>query len=184
MQPYDLTNGLAAEETLTSFLLEGMAPHILMHGSYLCHYGLCINPNHLLYEPARVNYSRNSYMFAARVLRMYDKRIPEKCVKHKEHPCLLQLAALTTVEAFYLQFFTLGSALSLVEESIPKFGTPDDHPKHYTTFEGRLLLKIFTTTVSLYPSNLVLPPLTINYTIDNLEKHKIHCQFCPQLKRV
>ena len=159
-------------------------PHPIMHGSHLCHHGLCINPNHLLYEPAQVNFSRNSCMWAARVLRTYGKQIPEKCVKHKQHPCLLQLAALTTVEAFCLQFFALGSGLGLAEGSRPNFGVPDDHPEFYATFEDRLPLKMFTTTVSLDPSNLVQPPLTIQYTTDVLEKHKIHCHFCPQIKRV
>lgn len=61
-----------------------------MHGSHLCHHGLCILPSHLVYEDGTTNLERKSCYTAALNLRSYGAPIPEHCYKHQP-PCLLQV---------------------------------------------------------------------------------------------
>lgn len=63
-----------------------------MHGSHLCHHGLCIQPGHIVYEDRITNLSRNSCHTAAKTMRGYHNSVPEHCSKH-DPPCLLQVSA-------------------------------------------------------------------------------------------
>lgn len=67
-----------------------------MHGSHICHHGLCIVPRHVTYEDDDTNLSRMSCARLARELRMYGMDIPEHCCKHQP-PCLLQVRTSTAV---------------------------------------------------------------------------------------
>lgn len=61
-----------------------------MHGSHLCHHGLCVNPTHLAYEDKARNLERVGCLTAAVTLRSYQATIPKHCSKH-DPPCLLQV---------------------------------------------------------------------------------------------
>jgi len=60
-----------------------------MHGSHRCHHGLCINPNHILWDPKFTNFEKNGCYTAAQKLRQYQ-HLPAECNKH-DPPCLLQV---------------------------------------------------------------------------------------------
>ncbi|KAI1610410.1 hypothetical protein EDD36DRAFT_325253 [Exophiala viscosa] len=153
-------------------------PHPMMHASHLCHHGLCINPNHIVYEVGTVNFSRNSCMWAARVLRAYGFPVPEHCIKHPDLSCMMQHAALTTKEAYALQFDVLQSALGVDRDTAIQLGRPKDHPEHFATFENRLPLSMHTTTVNLDPSRLLTPSTTADSSSSLSEKFTIRCRFC------
>lgn len=81
---------------LDVFLTGRDGPYPEMHGSHLCHHGLCINPSHAVYEGKFKNFSRNSCAWFARQLRLYGASIPERCKKH-EPGCLMQVSNISCV---------------------------------------------------------------------------------------
>lgn len=103
-------------------------------GSHLCGHGLCVNWNHVLYEPASVNLERESCFEEARQLRRAGQPVPPRCGRHRE-PCLLQLAALTNCEATLVQCHILSqrAGIALAERARPR-----NH--RLPTFETRLPL--------------------------------------------
>ncbi len=101
---------------LDNFL--GCGPFKPKDGSHLCHQEHCIV--HLVYESAAVNWDRRDCSHEALFLRQDGREVPESCTKHSP-PCLMQVsnhmkrcselstdhpkhAALTTREAYYIQF--------------------------------------------------------------------------------
>ena len=66
------------------------APWEEMHGSHLCHHGLCINPAHIVWESKYKNFGRNICVTSARHLRRYN-HVPGLCNQH-DPPCLLQVS--------------------------------------------------------------------------------------------
>lgn len=103
-------------------------------GSHLCGHGLCVNWNHVLYEPASVNHEREPCFEEARQLRRAGQPVPWGCKRHEE-PCLLQLAALTNCEATLVQCHILSqrAGIALAERERPR-----NH--RLPTFETRLPL--------------------------------------------
>ena len=75
---------------LDIFLSSPDGPYPEMQGSHRCHHGLCINPNHPVYEPKLVNLSRQKCAVFAKRLRRYGFSIPEHCQDH-EPACLMQV---------------------------------------------------------------------------------------------
>lgn len=103
-------------------------------GSHLCGHGLCVNWNHVLYEPASVNHERELCFEEARQLRRTGHPVPPCCRRHGE-PCLLQLAVLTNFEATLIQSDILSRQTGIA---------PSEHtrPRNHRlpTFETRLPL--------------------------------------------
>ncbi|OAP60169.1 hypothetical protein AYL99_05171 [Fonsecaea erecta] len=154
-----------------------------MHASHLCHHGFCINPNHLVWERASTNLSRNWCMTAARVLREFGHPVPERCRRHENPPCMMQHAALTTTEAFCLQFHVLGVAAGddgLARWCLPR---PSDHPRSYTTFEGRLPVQMPATAVRADASLLVVPPAENATATDIRADLRLRCRLCEDTGR-
>lgn len=104
-----------------------------MHGSHLCHHGLCIVPSHIVYEDRTTNLGRYSCASAAVALRSYVTPVPQYCLNENHEPrCLLQLAALTSYEAFATQFNVLRIAKDL--PALPPLPRPSHHPHRLPTF--------------------------------------------------
>ena len=68
-------------------------PFDRMDGSHLCHHGLCVNPNHIVYEPSYVNQDRARCYDLALALRRDCAKVPPSCAKHSP-PCMLQVSRL------------------------------------------------------------------------------------------
>lgn len=118
----------------------GCGPYKPMDGSHLCHHGHCII--HLVYESAAINVDRWNCYLEARFLRQDGREVPEFYDKHSP-PCMMQHAALTTIEAYYIQFAVLRQAKGLPAESIPR-------PRIYLypTLESQLPCSFPAITVS------------------------------------
>lgn len=113
---------------LDNFL--GCGPFKPMDGSHLCHHEHCII--HLVYESAAINMDRWNCCLEARFLRQDNRDVSEHCTKHRP-PCLMQHAALTSREAYYVQFAVLRQA-----KGIPS-APPIRRPRRYLypTFESQ-----------------------------------------------
>ncbi|KAL8927765.1 MAG: hypothetical protein Q9208_002181 [Pyrenodesmia sp. 3 TL-2023] len=114
---------------LDNFL--GCGPYKAMDASHLCHHRHCIV--HVVYEPAHVNADRNDCFARARFLRAEGRPIDRHCYDH-EPPCLLQHAALTSLEAFHIQASVFCQAKGLPAPE------PTPRPRRYPfpTFESTL----------------------------------------------
>jgi hypothetical protein len=155
---------------LDNFL--GTGPFIPMEGSHRCHHPECVNATHGCYEDTLTNLSRNRCLRTAQDIRELGQEVPEHCAKH-EPPCLMQLAALTTREAYLIQFSVLRRAKGLPSVNSPP--KPADHP--FQTFEYQLPLLFPHRLSTVLSEDLVsteLPSatsLSLNPTF--------HCRFCP-----
>lgn len=84
-----------------------------MDASHTCHHDYCLI--HVTYKAADVNMSRQDCCREARRLRQQNAAdVPEHCFISKHDPlCLMQHAALTTPEVYYIQFAVLRQAKGL-----------------------------------------------------------------------
>lgn len=78
-------------------ILLGCGPFGAMEGSHLCNHESCIVPSHITWEAWQTNTDRQKCHRNARFLRSQGHPVPPSCKEHQP-PCLLQHAALTTLE--------------------------------------------------------------------------------------
>lgn len=169
---------------LDQFLSGQDGPWQQLHGSHRCHHGYCIIANHLLYEDKERNFFRNTCKFGARKLRIYSKvfrsilpnfQLPKYCIEH-DPPCLLQHAALTSVEAILIQFAVLRQARSLPPAGpVPR---PADFEPKFDTFEYQLPIQFGAPDIKVHPDHLA-------YSIKSATRDEMEwrCTFCHNARR-
>ena len=152
---------------LDNFL--GCGPYKPMDGSHLCHHEHCII--HLVYESAAINIDRWNCCLRARFLRQDRREVPEFCDQHSP-PCMMQHAALTTREAYYIQFAVLRQAKGLPTQSVPR-------PRRYLypTLESQVPSSSFPAII-VSPDNLVEEVLPAKKE----GRPDLLCAFCPCIK--
>ncbi|KAK8134938.1 hypothetical protein PG984_006950 [Apiospora sp. TS-2023a] len=149
----------------------GCGPFKSMHGSHTCHHENCIV--HICYEPSDMNIDRIDCHDRARFLRSEARAIPERCDIH-DPPCLLQLASLTTFEAYLIQFAVLCRSRRLSRPPAPS--RPRRHP--YKTFETELPLSAgFGGGSSLRYDDEPLAGYDVR-----VGRPTLLCRFCPGIK--
>ncbi|KAI4237115.1 MAG: hypothetical protein LQ349_002098 [Xanthoria aureola] len=142
-----------------------------MDASHTCHHDTCII--HVTYEPTHINHDRKNCCGEARKLRQEGKDIPEHC-EHHSPPCLLQHAALTTNEAFSIQFDVLRRARGISPDPTP-LTRPRRH--RWSTFEGYLPCRY--PAIKVDPDNLALDrPASRRIP----GKPDLICMFCKKIK--
>ncbi|KAK8122542.1 hypothetical protein PG984_011212 [Apiospora sp. TS-2023a] len=99
---------------------------VFKEGSHLCHNHFC--SIHVTLESRVLNNDRKKCHNSAQALRSYGHKLPPHCTLHTP-PCLLQLAALTTIERLCVQLNVVNEAKGAPLE---KWDRPDDHM--YPTF--------------------------------------------------
>ena len=158
-----------------------------MDASHTCHQNCCIA--HIAYEPTNTNHDRKACCELAARLRQEGKPIPEHCETHNP-PCLLQVsiwkaldgqcssplmqhAALTTQEAYAIQFDVLRRARGIA----PK---PIDRPRRhrFSSFESQLPCRFPALKVESADLILERPAPT------NPAKPQLLCIFCKRLKNL
>ncbi|KAH8791671.1 hypothetical protein BGZ57DRAFT_922836 [Hyaloscypha finlandica] len=157
---------------LVNFL--GNGPYKPKQGSHLCHHHLCLT--HLVFESVEENEDRKECHARAKFLRQEGLPIPRYCTKHAhKRPCLMQHAALTTLEAFLIQFFVLLKAKGQASLATPP--RPRWHP--YPTFECQLPLTFCDeAAVNLEPEDIVSEVIEST----RVGKPELKCQFCSGIK--
>ncbi|KAI4150984.1 MAG: hypothetical protein LQ341_001000 [Variospora aurantia] len=109
----------------------GRGPYKPMDASHLCHHEHCLI--HVVLEPANINQNRKECVRQARFLRAERRTVPEECALH-DPPCLMQHAALTSIERYHIQFAVLRQAHGLPAN--PRIARPRRYV--YPTFETQL----------------------------------------------
>lgn len=152
---------------LDNFL--GYGPYKAMDASHLCHHRHCIL--HVVYEPAHINADRNDCFTRARFLRAEGRPIDRHCRNHNP-PCLMQHAALTSLESFHIQAAVFHQAKGLPRPE------PTPRPRRYPfpTFES--------TVPSTFPSVTVVPSELIPAAEDDglRGRPNLTCVFCSRLR--
>ncbi|KAL8890476.1 MAG: hypothetical protein Q9215_002388 [Flavoplaca cf. flavocitrina] len=145
---------------------EGQDDYKPMDASHLCHHKHCII--HIVYEAADVNQDRARCQERAQFLRRERRAIPDHCTQHQP-PCLLQHAALTTLEACHIQ----ASVFCLAKNLPPLQRKPCPRRYPYPTFESALPCTF--SSVSVIPDDLV------SETVDDglRGRPNLNCTFCP-----
>ncbi|EXJ62437.1 hypothetical protein A1O7_02872 [Cladophialophora yegresii CBS 114405] len=129
----------------------GDGPFMPMQGSHRCHHPHYVNPTHAVYDPAHTNSEREYYRNAAREFRRYGFDAPPFCDRH-DRPCLMRQAALTTTEAYIIQFVNLCEAKG---KPLP-FDVPGKPPKHeFPTFETKLPVSFSSSSAAIASQDLV-----------------------------
>ncbi|KAL2405721.1 hypothetical protein ABEF95_000981 [Exophiala dermatitidis] len=144
-----------------------------MDGSHRCHQPYYINPNHVVFETSKTNISRNRCATFAQELRHYAFEVPSHC-RHHQPPYLPALAALTAVEAFYVQFSVLCRAKDCPRPET-SFAAPHNHP--YDTFEHELPLSFASCSVIPDDADLVDNEAE-SVDPESLRSPTFYCYFC------
>lgn len=147
----------------------GCGPWMPKDGSHLCHHEHCIV--HLVYESAAVNWDRWNCCLEARFLRQDGREVPEHCTKHSP-PCLMQHAALTTRETYYIQFAVLRQAKHM-PSTLP---IPRPRRYQYPTLESQL--------PGSFPAITIDPDDLVEETLPAKKEGRpdLLCPFCPHIK--
>jgi hypothetical protein len=146
-----------------------------MQGSHLCHHHLCLI--HLFLEDALTNEDRKKCYLKAKFLRQENLFVPEHCTGTQHHPpCLIQHAALTTLEVFLIQFFVLLKAKGVTP--LAALSRPRWHP--YTTFEYQLPLTFcqVDSAVKLESEQMVNEVVPLSH----IGRPELRCRFCSRIK--
>jgi len=121
-----------------------------------------------------MNQDRKGCHSKGRILRQEGHDVPDRCAKHNP-PCLMQHAALTIFETFFVQFYVSCLANDIAPPPPPQ--RPRWHP--YSTFEYRLSLKFcrknHNSAVTLNEEELLI-------LLREQRKPELSCQFCPSIK--
>ncbi|KAL2075898.1 hypothetical protein VTL71DRAFT_841 [Oculimacula yallundae] len=150
----------------------GAGPFEAMDGSHLCHQSTCIV--HLVYESAFLNLSRKACHELAQHLRRQGEAVPIHC-SDPDHdpPCMMQHAALTTYEAYLIQFSILRKA-----KGLPPIAEPPRPRRHtYNTFEYQLPV-LFCGNQSSFDTEDLNPSQPIEEDL----KPELVCQLCTKIK--
>ncbi|KAL8692787.1 MAG: hypothetical protein Q9218_002258 [Villophora microphyllina] len=149
----------------------GDGPWAPMDASHRCHHDHCLV--HIVYEASNINQDRKGCAEEAKIIRREGKELPAFCSYH-DPPCLLQHAALTSVEVYLLQFHVLSQATGLQFRLSSQ--RPQYHP--YPTYESRLPLtwKMDKSVVGVREEDLLAilpepPGASVNI-----------CKYCRRLK--
>jgi hypothetical protein len=154
---------------LDNFL--GSSPYKPKEGSHLCHKHLC--STHLVFESAEANEDRKQCHQRSDFLRKENLPVPQHCDRH-DLPCLMQHAALTTLEAFLIQFHVLLMAKGKAPLEPPP--RPQWHP--YLTFEYQLPL----TFCQANPAVDVDSGEIVSGVVNTKGKPELRCLFCSRIK--
>ncbi|KAL8942297.1 MAG: hypothetical protein Q9216_001741 [Gyalolechia sp. 2 TL-2023] len=148
----------------------GSGPYKPMDASHLCHHEHCVI--HVVYEPADVNQGRKECQRLARFLRAERRPVPSECILH-DPPCMMQRAALTSLEIYYHQFAVLSRAYGLPEL------VPVLRPRRYMypTFESQLPCQYLS--IGPDPAELVHEEAHTELSMSP-KKHRpnLTCKFC------
>ncbi|EXJ67085.1 uncharacterized protein A1O5_09731 [Cladophialophora psammophila CBS 110553] len=152
----------------------GDGPYMPMHGSHRCHHPHCVNPTHAVYDPAHVNCGRERCRNAAREFRRYGFDVPAFCDRH-DPPCLMQQAALTTQEAYVIQFVNLCRAK---EKPLP-FEVPQKPVSHeFSSFETQLPVSFCSSSPSMSPPDFVRGAADASLPTQRPRGPTFYCSFC------
>ena len=145
-----------------------------MDASHTCHQSCCIR--HITYESHFMNEDRKRCHMLAKQLRRAGMEVPIHCDQHNP-PCLMQQAALSTVETYLIQFSVYRTAKGLPSlHSLPK---PVDH--RFKTFETRLPIQFARPVqgIVLFAADITPQLVVTNDSADDLKRA---CQLCDRIK--
>jgi hypothetical protein len=131
----------------------------------------------LVFESVKENEERKECHMRAKFLPQEGLPVPHHCTKHKhKRPCLMQHAALTTLEVFLIQFFVLLRAKGRAPLVVPS--RPRWHP--YTTFEYQLPLTFCQADSAVYLQSEEMVSEVIDS--NHIGKPELRCRFCSGIK--
>ncbi|KAL8657101.1 MAG: hypothetical protein Q9226_002253 [Calogaya cf. arnoldii] len=140
-----------------------------MDASHLCHHDHCIT--HVIYEPVNINQDRRKCCRQTRILRAEKLPVPVHCSQYSP-PCMMQHAALTRLETYYIQFAVLRQAHG--HPPSPAISRPRRFL--YPTFESVVPSAMFPSVTVDENAWISNPPTTVT----NNERPEMICIYCTE----